>query len=397
MNDASRRLALLGGNPAFAEPLHVGRPNIGDRGRLPERFNEMTEMPDEPGTDARRRPASADAPLVSVTMPVYNGAKYLARAIESVLAQSYGDFEFIIADDGSRDDSVEIVRRYDDPRIRLIVFEKNIGAVPALNRALSEARGKYIARNDQDDVSHPTRLAREVAFLEANPDITLVGSWMRCIDDEDRDLPFHGIYPAEHEAIFQHLLLQGCCLGHSSLMYLKAAAVDLGGYNPDPSVRECPDYDLWLRMAERGHRFANIPEFLVDYRIHDSQMSRAKLSCTVDAYRTRVSALHDWGKEALAARGISYPDGFWNELRGGPGSLGNEYSKRSDWHRMIDKMQATHRFAWAALVSSPLSRKARRQAWRAFLERHFTKEQIRGINWYATRLRRLFAGKQPGN
>src|SRR5205823_3104415 len=129
-------------------------------------------------------------PQVTVLMTVYNGEHYLRPAMESILGQTFTDFEFLIIDDGSTDGSVEIIRSYHDPRIRLYV-EPHRGLVPALNRGLSLARGRYIAHMDADDLADVRQLAQQVAFLDAHPAVVLVGCRIRYTDEDGQDLYEH--------------------------------------------------------------------------------------------------------------------------------------------------------------------------------------------------------------
>jgi glycosyltransferase involved in cell wall biosynthesis len=205
-------------------------------------------------------------------MPVYNGARYLREAIESILSQTFTDFEFLIINDGSHDDSQAILESYADRRIRLLVNGSNQGISAALNLGLAQARGTYVARQDADDVSHPSRLARQVAFLEAQPAIALLGTQARFWKQ--------GVAPARtpsmwralsHEAIkFQAVF--GNPFFHTAVMYRRAVAwSELNGYCSD--YRICQDFDLWLRMLQR-HRVANLGEYLVDFRVHPHSICR---------------------------------------------------------------------------------------------------------------------------
>ncbi len=126
------------------------------------------------------------APLVSVVMPVYNGERFIAEAIESVLGQGYRHFELLIVDDGSTDGTREVIARYRDGRIRLIVQKSNRGLIHSRNNAIAGARGEYIAFLDSDDTACRTRLAKQVAFLESNPDYAMVGAWVDVIDEQGR-------------------------------------------------------------------------------------------------------------------------------------------------------------------------------------------------------------------
>jgi len=203
-------------------------------------------------------------------MPVYNGASFLAEAIDSILGQSYADFELIIINDGSQDESADIIKSYADPRIRYIEQE-NRGLAATLNRAAALARAPYLARQDQDDISHRERLARQVAFLDAHPSCGLVGSWALILG-EKRD----GSRAHRHAAdpvVLKFQLLFNNPFVHSSVLIRKSVFDTVGGYSTDPSRQPPEDYELWSRMA-RSSGVANIPEILLTYREVPTSMSR---------------------------------------------------------------------------------------------------------------------------
>ncbi len=200
-------------------------------------------------------------------MPVYNGAKYLNEAIDSILNQTFSDFEFLIIDDCSTDQSINQVKSYNDKRIQLIVNEKNIGQSATLNKGLDLSRGEYIARMDQDDISMPERLERQSKFMKDNPEVDVVGTWLQLMGkyDEINELE------TKSEDIKMNLLTNEN-LAHPTVMIRKRTLVkyDLN-YNPAYSVAQ--DYDLWVRMFDFCS-FANIPEALIKYRMHDNQNSK---------------------------------------------------------------------------------------------------------------------------
>lgn len=226
-------------------------------------------------------------PLVTVLMPVYNGAKYLREAVESILHQSFADYEFLIINDGSSDATQSILESYADGRIRVLVNGTNQGISAALNLGLAQARGKYIARQDADDVSHPDRLARQVAVLEADSTVALLGTQcrMRRVQSAARRSPLRRAL--DHEAIkFQALF--GNPFVHTSVMYRRAVAwTQLCGYSP--AYRICQDYDLWLRMQQQ-HRVANLDEYLVDLRDHAESISRNPTSQDASARELLLQA-----------------------------------------------------------------------------------------------------------
>ncbi len=210
-------------------------------------------------------------PAISVLMPVYNSQRYVARAVESILGQTFKDFELVIVDDGSTDRSLEILRTYAarDRRIRLTT-RPNRGISPTRNELLRQARGALIAPMDSDDVALPCRLAREAAFLGEHPEVVCIGGSYRIIDEADR-LIHRGFPVAEHDEEIQRLMLVGhCSLHQPTVMYRHAAAQEVGGYDERMPVAE--DMDLWLRLGEVG-KLANLPEPVLDYRVHANSVS----------------------------------------------------------------------------------------------------------------------------
>jgi hypothetical protein len=202
-------------------------------------------------------------PTVSVLLPVWNGERYLADAIDSVLAQTFADFELIVVDDGSNDGSGALIRRYRDRRIQRIENEKNLGVTRSLNLATARARGRYLARMDADDRCAPERFERQVAFLDAHPRVALVASRARRIDAHGSPL---GVLdtPVDGEWLRRRLRL-GNCIVHGSVMLRADAVRALGGY--DEAMERAEDYDLWLRLAQL-HAVAALPDLLYDWRDH---------------------------------------------------------------------------------------------------------------------------------
>jgi Glycosyl transferase family 2 len=209
-------------------------------------------------------------PRVSVIMPVFNGGRFLAAAVESVLKQSFDDFEFIVIDDGSTDQSSALLLEASrsDHRVRLL-SQANSGVVVALNRALELARGEYIARMDADDVALPPRFARQVAFLDAHPDVAVVGSAIRLIDEEGRTIRDVD-YPLTPAEVSEFLIEVGCALAHPAVMMRRVDVAGAGGYRS--AYRHAEDYDLWLRMSET-RALANLPDRLLLYRQHPGKAS----------------------------------------------------------------------------------------------------------------------------
>lgn len=240
-------------------------------------------------------------PAITVAMSVYNGEPYLAAAIASVLAQSLGDFEFLILDDGSADASRETILRYaaQDARIRPILRE-NRGLIASLNQLLAEARAPLIARMDADDICRPERFERQVAFLAGHPDYGVLGSWSEDIDERSRSIQTlargHD-QPTSHEALLASIEAGGPLLCHPSVMFRTEVVRAVGGYHA--AFRHCEDLDLWLRLASRT-RLCSLPERLLRYRRSDGQVSRRfSIEQTIGgavsryAYRERMAGRPD--------------------------------------------------------------------------------------------------------
>ncbi len=211
-------------------------------------------------------------PRISVAMSVYNNAPYLAEAIESILGQSFGDFEFLIVNDGSRDGSGEIIDAYAarDPRIRAI-HQPNRGLIASLNRLIGEAQAPPIARMDGDDIAMPERFERQLAFLDAHPDYGVVGTSTHDIDEQGRLSPNSDFHPLDH-ASFVAVLEDGPLLCHPSVMMRRDLVREAGGYRA--AFAHCEDYDLWLRLAART-KLCSLPDRLLHYRLSDTQVSTA--------------------------------------------------------------------------------------------------------------------------
>jgi hypothetical protein len=205
---------------------------------------------------------------LSVLLPVYNGAAFLRAALDSVLAQTFRDFELLVIDDGSSDGSAEIAASFADSRVRLLRHERNLGLARTLNAGLEAARSPLVARQDADDLSHPERLARQVAFLDAHPEIALLGTQGWAIDETGRrsgDLD----KPCDPAGIAWLMMFDNAFL-HTSVVFRRDVVLGLGGY--DPAFVYCQDYELWSRLL-RAHRAANLPDRLVLSRLHGGSMT----------------------------------------------------------------------------------------------------------------------------
>jgi len=209
-------------------------------------------------------------PVVTVLMSCYNGEKWLGDVIESVLNQTFRDFEFVIVDDGSRDKSLEIMKGYSakDSRIRIIKKE-NTGLPDSLNAGIKIAKGDWIARIDTDDLCEPQRLEKQMDFAISDPEIVLIGTAYHEIDEQGSVKNLQ-LYPETHPDLKKNLLRKKRFFAHSSAFYKTKIVREIGGYRP--RIKKSEDYDLWLRLADTG-KMACIPEPLIRFRTHPDQIS----------------------------------------------------------------------------------------------------------------------------
>ena len=211
---------------------------------------------------------------ISVIMPVYNAGKFLQQAVESILQQSFTDFEFLIGDDCSTDQSSEVLARYaaDDKRIKLLRNEKNSGITFTLNKLLNHATAPLIARMDSDDIAMPERLQKQYDFMHQNPTIAVSGGDLEIINEENEVLGKR-IYPQSFGDIKKVLLCQNP-LAHPAVIMRKNVVEKLGGYQEQIG---CEDYYLWLRAVENGFELANLPETLLRYRLSANQIKQRNM------------------------------------------------------------------------------------------------------------------------
>lgn len=208
-------------------------------------------------------------PLVSVLMPVYNGEKYLRETIDSILGQTFTDFEFIIINDGSSDSTEEIIRCYDDRRICYYRNDRNIGIVETLNKGLEICKGKYIARIDADDNSRPQRFEKQVAYLEQHPEVVACG----CLYDIC-DAPHLGVVDVATQADdvrYDMALFCQCC--HSAMM-IRNKALQFHGLKYLHDYQYAEDYKLWTQLLKYGD-IVNLPEVLHSYRLSEGGISNS--------------------------------------------------------------------------------------------------------------------------
>lgn len=207
-------------------------------------------------------------PIVTVLMPAYNAERYIKVAIDSVLCQTFTDFELLIINDGSTDSTQKIISHYEDKRI-VSLYTEHEGISHALNTGLKHAKGKYVARFDADDICLPERISRQIGFLETHPDYVLAGSDAEYIIDTGEFLFDFKCIAHSHDEIMQKLYFY-CPFIHSGVMYRKDAVVNAGGY-PE-HAHQFEDYLLWVRLAKSGKLY-NIPEPLIKVRFNPSSVT----------------------------------------------------------------------------------------------------------------------------
>jgi glycosyltransferase involved in cell wall biosynthesis len=279
-------------------------------------------------------------PTVSVLMPVYNAERYVAEAVESILAQTFTDFEFLIVDDGSADRSREILQQYAQKDARIALTSRpNTGYVVALNEMLAIARGEFIARMDADDVSFPKRFERQLEYLRTRKCCMVVGTATEWIDP-DGELLKVNVSPSCHNAIDSaHLTTQVSAICHPTAIIRADVFKSVGFY--DEGLFGAEDLDLWLRIAEIGE-LANMAEPLLKYRFHFNKVGFADKQRQVESARIGVL-------RACARRNI-------------PAQLLADYSQLP---RVDSQLQA---WAWWALRSGNVAT-ARKYAWRMMIRR----------------------------
>ena len=261
-------------------------------------------------------------PVVSVIMPIYNCISYIAQAIDSILNQTFTDFELIIIDDCSTDGTAGVVDGYTDKRINFITKPKKTGLVASLNTGLSLAKGQYIARMDGDDISAPERLQKQVDFLVQHRDVMLCGTAYELLNA--RQIVS---YPAGHDDI-KLALLEYCPLGHPTVMICNDFLQDHNlRYNPDFEAAE--DYELWTRLIWLG-KAANMPDVLLTYRDHPLQYSNSNKSNQVkNSHLSRINMLAKvWDKASIT-------DPCTREVLFGD----HTYSSAVELKEMVDCMQ----------------------------------------------------------
>ena len=213
-------------------------------------------------------------PKISVLMSVYNSDEYISYSIKSILEQSYKKFEFLIVDDGSKDDSLKIIKKYSkkDQRIKIIINKKNIGLTKSLNKLAKIAKGNFIARMDADDISHTERFKEQINWFRKNPKKILLGTSGIKIDEKGNIIKSLNLKSLSHKKILKKLTFNNLYL-HSSTMFKKSLFFKVGGYRN--FFKYAQDYDLWCRMSKYG-LVGNLNKELVSIRFHSKSLSYKK-------------------------------------------------------------------------------------------------------------------------
>jgi len=277
---------------------------------------------------------------ISVLMPCYNGSRWISEAIESVLNQTFSDFEFIAVDDGSSDDTLDVLHLYRSTDNRMKVFAKqNTGCSDTLNYGISKATGDWIARIDQDDVCEPSRLLDQMLFLDESPDVVLLGSAFTEIDNCGIKGKTH-VYPADHNGLLRRLKVLKGFFPHSSAIYRRDLVLKIGGYNV--RLDKADDWWLWTHFASHG-KIASLKKPLVKVRKHELQRSHEGSG--------RPQILH------AVAGSVCY---YLRNIAGVDPSI--EYGD-SDWEGFL---------AWVDSRLKDVSYYERRECWQSFRGRFFS-------------------------
>jgi cellulose synthase/poly-beta-1,6-N-acetylglucosamine synthase-like glycosyltransferase len=317
------------------------------------------------------------APDVSVILSVRNGGSDLPKAIATILAQSFVNFELIAIDNGSTDETAAFLDSIGDSRVR-VYHQADAGLAAALNRGISLARGRYIARQDHDDWALPTRIEQQVRFLDAHPDHALIGT---CAEIWIGDRPtgrFHD-HPAEDAPLRLELLFNNPFV-HSSVMIRKSALDQIGGYTTDPERHPPEDYELWSRLARR-FRIANLPERLTIYREVPSSMSRAG----AHPFKRKLVML---SAENLAfATGLTRPEQIHIDMAALVHDLPDILSRESDIAAMCEVLADAGRRISGRFRTADVDVRVAR--WQRQLQRRFHAQNpvIKGVWKTAVRIR----------
>ncbi len=235
---------------------------------------------------------------ITILMPVYNAAEFAGEAVNSILTQSYPYFELLIIDDGSSDNTSAIIESYNDERIRLISHKGNKGLQYTLNEGIELSSHELIARMDADDISHPWRIEKQVAYMQAHPDCAMVDCWVKVMDKDKKFIRAEG----KHSKFVYYTLTFECCIYHPAVLYRKEAVQSVGGYKWPYGE----DYDLFWRLS-RKYRIHTLEEHLLWYRVHDRNLNTVTKKTAYEKYTRRI-----WQRniEYYMGKGVKLPDSW---------------------------------------------------------------------------------------
>jgi len=325
-------------------------------------------------------------PKVSVVMPVYNGEKYLGAAIESILSQSFADFEFLVIEDGSTDGTLGVIQTFKDARIKLIRNDGNKGLTRSLNLGLKLADGQYIARMDADDINLRERFSTQVAFLDDHPEVGVLGTAVRFIDDMGNP-DVLSYFPLDHEAICWSMSFFQNPIAHPTVMFRRDTALQVNGY--DDKLLVSQDYDLWSRLSAIT-QLNNLHVELLHLRKHKDSISKSNFLRQKDASyqisREHISRIYDI---QLPERTISDAcDAFWSPELASPDQVFGlaKYTQLLAAHILtnpstspLGRINACHDACWRlkSLDQTLLPDFQKRQvrAWITWLEREIALDQ----------------------
>ena len=323
---------------------------------------------------------------VTVIVPIYNADLFLKQSIESILAQTYSDFELLAINDGSTDTSGKTLESFSDERLKIINNDRNLGLIYTLNRGIKEAKGKYIARMDADDIANPERLALQVSFLEKHSEVALLGGGADLIDENGTSfMPMSP--PCLHKEIIEKIFL-GSCFIHPSVMFRTNVVRKLGGYRAEALHAE--DYDLWLRIIQY-HEVANLAEKLIQYRVHPGQVSQRQL-------RQQRSSADNARFEAynrFKQMGTPIPDDdnihntLWQHLAGVTPSLGGDYLRWIYRYRAMGRDDLANKLIIPGIASAPLCKELYQQLFRPITRSNNYRSLKNRMQWYKVRIKNI--------
>jgi glycosyltransferase involved in cell wall biosynthesis len=280
-------------------------------------------------------------------LPVYNGEPYLREAVESVLAQTFSDFELLALDDGSADRSLAILREYEakDERVRVISRE-NRGLVPTLNELIAQARGRYLARMDADDICLPERFERQAAFLDGQAEHVAVGGWVELMNADG--LPIGIIRPlGSHEEIDPAHLKGFTSIWHPASLIRASAMAQIGGYHDE--FKHAEDLDLWLRLGEIG-KLANLPKVVLRYRLQEKSVSQENV--IVQQQASQRACIEAWRRRGVQGQFEAVEP--WRPVD--DGASRHEFALRYGWAAWKHGHRRTWcAYAWEALQIRPFA------------------------------------------